>query len=115
MERNCPNKGKVDATSAATRQNAHVCSLALAGDDSGETTLEELEERFGGLDEVRGFVNAVREQSEQIMVGAGLHTSHTLVSAHSCGRTGLHTCGSTGLHIPHLTPRSAWSRIKGNS
>ena len=60
MERNCPNKGTVDATSAHTRHGANVCSLCLAGDDSGEATLEEVEEKFGGLGEVRGFENAVR-------------------------------------------------------
>ena len=56
MEHNCPNKGTVDATSAHTRHGANVCSLCLAGDDSGEATLEEVEEKFGGLEEVRGFV-----------------------------------------------------------
>ena len=79
MERNCPNKGTVDATSAATRQGANVCSLCLAGDDSGEVALEELEERVGGLAEVRGFVNAVQVQTE-IMIGAvqqGPHTTHS--------------------------------------
>ena len=40
MERNCPNKGIVDATSAHTRHGANVCSLCLSGDDSGEATLE---------------------------------------------------------------------------
>lgn len=70
MERNCPNKGTVDATRADTRHGANVCSLALSGDDSGEATLEEVEEKFGGLEEVRGFVNAVRAQSEAIMTAA---------------------------------------------
>ena len=79
MERNCPNKGTVDATSAHTRHGANVCSLCLSGDDSGEATLEEVEEKFGGLEEVRGFVNAVRAQSEAIMTAAvqqGAHTAH---------------------------------------
>ena len=65
IERNCPNKGIVDASIAATRHGADVCSLALSGDDSGEATLEEVEGRFGGIDEVRGFVNAVRTQSDR--------------------------------------------------
>ena len=70
MERNCPNKGMVDASIAATRYGADVCNLALSGDDSGDATLEEVEARFGSLEEVRGFVNAVRIQSEEILVGA---------------------------------------------
>ena len=44
-----------------------MCSLCLSGDDSGEATLEAVEEKFGGVEEVRGFVNAVRAQSEAIM------------------------------------------------
>jgi hypothetical protein len=47
-----------------------VCSLCLSGDDSGEATLEEVEEKFGGLEEARGFVEAVRAQSEVIMIAA---------------------------------------------
>ena len=82
MERNCPNKGTVDATRADTRHGAHVCSLALSGDDSGEATLEEVEEKFGGLEEVRGFVNAVRAQSEAIMTAAVQQGSHTARPAH---------------------------------
>ena len=81
LERNCPNKGTVDATRADTRHGANVCSLCLSGDDSGEATLEEVEEKFGGLEEVRGFVNAVRAQSEAIMTAAvqqGTHTAHPL-------------------------------------
>ena len=58
MERNCPNKGTIDATRADTRHGAHVCSLALSGDDSGEAMLEEVEEKFGGLEEVRGTAPA---------------------------------------------------------
>ena len=77
MKCNCPNKGTVDATSAHTRLGANVCSLCLSGDDSGEATLEEVEEQFGGLDEVRGFVNAVRAQSEAIMVAAVRQGAHT--------------------------------------
>ena len=79
MERNCPNKGTVDATRADTRHGANVCSLALSGDDSGEATLEEVEEKFGGIEEVRGFVNAVQAQSEAIMTAAvqqGTHAAH---------------------------------------
>ena len=72
MERNCPNKGTVDATNAHTRHGANVCSLCLPGDDSGEATLEEVEEKFGGVEEVRGFVNAVRAQSEIIMTAVVL-------------------------------------------
>ena len=56
-----------------------MCSLCLSGDDSGEATLEEVEEKFGSLEEVRGFVNAVRAQSEAIMTAAvqqGTHTAH---------------------------------------
>ena len=82
MERNCPNKGTVDATRAGTRHGAHVCSLALSGDDSGEATLEEVEEKFGGIEEVRGFVNAVRAQSEAIMTAAVQQGSHTARPAH---------------------------------
>ena len=59
LAHNCPNKGIIDATSAHTRHGANVCSLCLSGDDSGEATLEEVEEKFGGVEEVRGFVNAV--------------------------------------------------------
>ena len=89
MERNCPNKGTVDATIAHTRHGANVCSLALSGDDSGEATLEEVEEKFGGIEEVRGFVNAVRAQSEAIMTAAV----------------------QQGTHAAHPTAHSAWSRI----
>ena len=89
MERNCPNKGTVDATRADTRHGANVCSLALSGDDSGEATLEEVEEKFGSLEEVRGFVNAVRAQSEEIMTAAV----------------------QQGTHAAHPTAHPAWSRI----
>ena len=61
------------------RHGANVCSLCLSGDDSGEATLEEVEEKFGSLEEVRGFVNAVRAQSEVIMTAAvqqGTHAAH---------------------------------------
>ena len=70
FERNCPNKGTFDATSAHTRHDANVCSLCLSGGDFGEATLEEVEEKFGGLEEARGFVEAVRAQSEVIMIAA---------------------------------------------
>ena len=76
----CPNKGTVDATSAHAKHVASMCSLCHSGDDSGEATLEEVEEKLGGLDEVRGFVNAVRAQSEAIMTAAvqqGAHTATT--------------------------------------
>ena len=56
-----------------------MCSLCLSRDDSGEATLEGVEEEFGGLEEVRAFVNAVRAQSEAIMIAAvqqGAHTAH---------------------------------------
>ena len=89
MERNCPNKGTVDATIAHTRHGANVCSLALSGDDSGEATLEEVEEKFGGIEEVRGFVNAVRAQSEAIMTAAV----------------------QQGTYAAHPTAHPAWSRI----
>ena len=61
-----------------------MCSLRLSGDDSGEATLEEVEEKFGGIEEVRGFMNAVRAQSEAIMtavVQQGTHTARP--AAHS--------------------------------
>ena len=83
LERNCPNKGTVDATSAHTRHGANVCSLCLSGDDSGEATLEEAGEKFGGLEEVRGIVNAVRAQAKDIMIAAvqqGGHTAHSALS-----------------------------------
>ena len=79
LKRNCPNKGTIDATRADTRHGANVCSLCLSGDDSGEATLEEVEEKLGSLEEVRGFVNAVRAQFEAIMIAAvqqGTHTAH---------------------------------------
>ena len=68
--RNCPNKDTVDATSSHTRHGANVCSLCLSGDDSGDATLEEVEEKFGGVEEVRGFVNAVCAQSEIVMIAS---------------------------------------------
>ena len=90
MERNYPNKGTVDATSGHTRHGANVCNLCLSGDDSGGATLEEVEEKFGGLEEVRGFVNAVRAQSETIMTAAvqqGSHTAHPAWSRPSASLT----------------------------
>ena len=48
--------------------NGYGIQHCLSGDDSGEATLEEVEEKFGGVEEVRGFVNAVRAQSEVIMI-----------------------------------------------
>ena len=52
MERNCLSKDVVDATNAHTRHGANVRSLYLSRDDSGEATLEEVEEKIGGVEEV---------------------------------------------------------------
>ena len=64
----------------------------LSGDDSGEATLEEVEEKFGGVEEVRGFVNAIRAQSEAIMTAAVQQGDHTA----------------------HPTAHPTWSRISDN-
>ena len=106
LERNCPNKGIVDATSAHTRHGAHVCSLCLSGDDSGEATLEEVEEKFGGVEEVRGFVNAVRAQSEVIMTAAVQQGDH---AAHPAWSHLAHRLAHTPTQIAPVLPD--WNRL----
>ena len=96
----------VDATSAHTRHGANVCSLCLSGDDSGEATLEEAEEKFGGVEEVPGFVNAVRAQAEVIMTAAVLQGDHT---AHSAWSRLSHRLTHTPTHIAPILP--GWNRL----
>ena len=78
----------------------------MLGDDSGEVTLEEVEEEFSGLEGVRGFVNAVRAQSEAIMTAAvqqGSHTAHPAWSLLSDRLT------HTPTHIKPTLPE--WNRL----
>ena len=111
LERNCPNKGAGNATSAHTRHGANVCSLCLSRDDSGEATLEEVEEKFGGLEEVRSFVNAVRAQSEVIMTAAVQQGGRTAQSTLSDRLTDTPT--HTAPTLPEWNRLYVWlSRVK---
>ena len=58
--RNCPHR--TDAPNAQVRRGAIAVSMTLAG--GGDVAAEQLEEQFGSVDEVRSWVAAVYDATE---------------------------------------------------
>ena len=68
LERNCPHVVTPNAANPTTRRGAFAVSNCLTG--TGEATLDETAARFRTIEAAHGFVNAVNEPQEQIIVAA---------------------------------------------